>query len=155
MTDEEPKRTLVISTIENGTVIDHITAGEALTVLRILGITGTTHECVSVATNVASLALVRKDVVKIENRELKAKEVDRIALVAPHATINIIRKFRVIEKKGVEIPPVLIGVLKCPNPCCITNTNEPIQSRFEMHRKKAVCSYCDAVISSDISSHII
>jgi aspartate carbamoyltransferase regulatory subunit len=85
MTDEEPKRTLVISTIENGTVIDHITAGEALTVLRILGITGTTHECVSVATNVATLALVRKDVVKIENRELKAKEVDRIALVAPHA----------------------------------------------------------------------
>jgi len=155
MTEEEPKRTLVISTIENGTVIDHIKSGEALTVLRILGITGSTQECVSVATNVVSRAQEKKDVVKIENRELKAKEVDRIALVAPNATINIIRNYRVIDKKGVIIPSVLIGVLKCPNPCCITNTNEPVMSRFEMQGKKAVCTYCDAVISSDISSHII
>ncbi|MCZ2417071.1 MAG: hypothetical protein LC132_05895 [Burkholderiales bacterium] len=50
---------------------------------------------------------------------------------------------------------MLLGVLKCPNPCCITNTNEPVLSRFEMHKEKAVCSYCDAVISSDIQSHII
>lgn len=155
MTEPEPKRTLVISTIENGTVIDHIRAGEALTVLRILGITGSTRERVSVATNVTSKAHERKDVVKIEKRELKANEVDRIALVAPNATINIIRDFRVIEKKGVIIPPVLLGVLKCPNPCCITNTNEPVESRFEMHMEKAVCSYCDAVISSDLPSHII
>lgn len=155
MTEGEPGRTLLISTIENGTVIDHITAGEALIVLRILGITGSTRECVSVATNVTSKALEKKDVVKIENRELKAQEVDRIALVAPNATINIIRDFRVIDKKGVIIPPLLIGVLKCPNPCCITNTNEPIPSRFEMQGKKVVCTYCDAVISSDIPSHII
>lgn len=155
MTEQEPKRTLVISTIQNGTVIDHINAGEALIVLRILGITGSTEECVSVATNVISKVRTKKDVVKIENRELKAKEVDRIALVAPDATINIIRNYRVIEKKGVIIPSVLTGVLKCPNPCCITNTNEPVMSRFEMQGKKAVCSYCDAVISSDISAHII
>ncbi|HOL40398.1 MAG TPA: aspartate carbamoyltransferase regulatory subunit, partial [Methanospirillum sp.] len=94
MTEEEPKRTLVISTIKNGTVIDHISAGEALTVLRILGITGSTRECVSVATNVSSRVQGKKDVVKIENRELKTKEVDRIALVAPDATINIIRDYR-------------------------------------------------------------
>jgi len=155
MIEEEPKRTLVISTIENGTVIDHINAGEALVVLRILGITGSTKECLSVATNVTSKALSKKDVVKIENRELKANEVDRIALVAPNATINIIRDFRVIDKKGVITPQILIGVLRCPNPGCITNTNEPVQSRFEMQRKKAVCAYCDALILSDISSHII
>lgn len=148
-------RTLVISTIRNGTVIDHITAGEALIVMRILGIVGSTRECVSVATNVESGALTKKDVVKIENRELKADEVDRIALVAPNATINIIRDYRVVEKKGVVIPPVLLGVLRCPNPCCISNTNEPIPSRFVMQGKKAVCGYCDAVISSEISSHII
>ncbi|NLV26359.1 MAG: aspartate carbamoyltransferase regulatory subunit [Methanomicrobiales archaeon] len=155
MTENNPENTLVINTIRDGTVIDHITAGEALIVLRILGITGSTSECVSVATNVTSEALTKKDVVKIENRELKAKEVDRIALVAPNATINIIRNYRVIDKKGVIIPSVLMGVLKCPNPCCITNTNEPVLSRFEMLGKKAVCSYCDAVISSDISTHII
>ena len=155
MSGDETGKTLVISTIRDGTVIDHITAGEALIVLRILGITGSTPECVSVATNVTSGAMGKKEVVKIENRELKTKEVDRIALVAPNATINIIRNFRVIDKKGVIIPPILIGVLHCPNPCCITNTNEPVQSRFEMQGKKAVCSYCDAVISSEISSHII
>jgi aspartate carbamoyltransferase regulatory subunit len=151
----EERPTLVINPIRNGTVIDHITAGEALIVLRILGIVGRTTEAVSVATNVESHELSKKDVVKIENRELKTKEVDCIALVAPNATINIIRDYRVIEKKGVIIPKVLLGILKCPNPCCITNTNEPIFSRFEMYNKKAVCSYCDAVISSEISSHII
>ena len=130
MKDQEGKQTLVINTIKNGTVIDHITAGEALIVLRILGIVGSTNETVSVATNVESQELRRKDVVKIENRELKAKEVDRIALVAPNATINIIRDYRVIEKKGVIIPKVLLGVLKCPNPCCITNTNEPVNEQI-------------------------
>ncbi len=145
---------LVISPIRNGTVIDHITAGEALTVLRILGITGRTDECVSVATNVESRAHTRKDVVKIENRELKNAEVDRISLVAPHATINIIRNCLVVEKKGVSTPKILIGVLKCPNPCCITNSNEPVKTRFEMQGTRAVCGYCDAVISTDIQSHI-
>lgn len=155
MTGEEVKRTLIINQIRNGTVIDHITAGEALIVLRILGIVGSTRESVSVATNVVSKELLKKDVVKIENRELKAAEVDRIALVAPDATINIIREYKVVEKKGVFIPEILVGVLQCPNPCCITNTNEPIPSRFIMRNKKAVCSYCDAVISSDISTVII
>lgn len=145
----------LISPIRSGTVIDHITAGEAFIVLRILGITGRTMECLSVATNVESRDLGRKDIVKIENRELKAEEVDRIALISSHATINIIRDYEVIEKKGVVTPEVLVGVLSCPNPCCITNTNEPIMSRFSMSRNRAVCGYCDTVISTDLEAHII
>ena len=146
---------LLIKAIQNGTVIDHITGGEALTVLRILGITGSTSECVSVATNVGSKALGKKDVVKIENRELKAEEVDRIALITPGATLNIIRDREVVEKKGVEIPHILVGVLQCPNPCCITNTNEPVLSRFSVQGPRLICEYCDTVISSDYSSYII
>ncbi|MFH0968226.1 MAG: aspartate carbamoyltransferase regulatory subunit [Methanobacteriota archaeon] len=155
MTYNKYQEGLLISAIENGTVIDHITRGEALTVLRILGITGSTSECISVATNVGSNALGKKDVVKIENRELKNEEVDRIALITPGATINIIRNKRVVEKKGVAIPDILVGVLQCPNPCCITNTNEPVPSRFLVQGPRLVCSYCDTVISSDISAHII
>ena len=155
MTDDKYQEGLLISAIENGTVIDHITGGEALTVLRILGITGSTNECVSVATNVVSNALGKKDVVKIENRELKDEEVDRIALITPGATINIIRDKRVVEKKGVAIPDVLVGVLQCPNPCCITNTNEPVPSRFLVQGRRLICAYCDTVISSDIPAHII
>ena len=103
MTSDRPLD-LRISPIRHGTVIDHITAGQALNVLRILGITGTTAESVSVATNVASSHVGKKDIVKIENRELRKEEVDRIALIAPNATINIIREFQVTEKKGAETP---------------------------------------------------
>ncbi len=146
---------LLISPIRHGTVIDHITAGQALNVLRILGITGTTAEEVSVATNVASGRVGRKDIVKIENRELRKEEVDRIALLAPSATINIIREFEVIEKKGVEHPRELLGVVRCPNPGCITNTAEPARSRFIVVSNGLRCHYCDWLISKEIAEHIL
>ncbi len=146
---------LLISPIRNGTVIDHITGGEALNVLKIIGITGATTESLSVATNVKSGKIGRKDIVKIENRELRKDEVDRIALIAPKASINIIRNFEVYEKKGVEIPSLLVGVVRCPNPGCISNTNEPIQSRFEVLPKGLHCLYCDWMITRDITSHLI
>ncbi|MDH7592885.1 MAG: aspartate carbamoyltransferase regulatory subunit [Methanomicrobiales archaeon] len=148
-------KALLISPIRNGTVIDHISAGEALNVLKILGITGSTTECLSIATNVTSGRIGKKDIVKIENRELKKEEVDRIALIAPKATINIIRNFGVFEKKGVRIPPVLKGVVRCPNPGCISNTMEPIQSTFEVIPKGLRCMYCDWVITKDIANYII
>ena len=153
MTDDHP-RDLRISPIRHGTVIDHITAGQALNVLRILGITGTTAESVSVATNVASRR-GRKDIVKIENRELRKEEVDRIALIAPNATINIIREFEVTEKKGVETPAELSGVVRCPNPGCISNTAEPARSRFIVTPNGLRCHYCDWLVTKEIAEHIL
>jgi aspartate carbamoyltransferase regulatory subunit len=153
MTPSSPKE-LLISPIRNGTVIDHITAGEALNVLRILGITGTTAECLSIATNVTSGRVGKKDIVKVENRELLQDEVDRIALIAPQATINIIRNYEVFEKKGVSIPQHLKGVVRCPNPGCISNTKEPIQSAFEVTRKGLQCEYCDWLITDNIANYI-
>ncbi|WP_292366366.1 MULTISPECIES: aspartate carbamoyltransferase regulatory subunit [unclassified Methanoculleus] len=155
MSTKDPSRGLLVSPIRNGTVIDHITAGEALNVLRILGITGSTRECLSIATNVESKRMRKKDIVKIENWELRTEEVDRIALLAPQAKINIIRDYRVVEMKGVEIPKVLKGVVRCPNPGCITNTNEPVESTFEVLPKGLHCLYCDWLIKDDIANHII
>lgn len=146
---------LLISPIRDGTVIDHITGGEALNVLKIIGITGATTESISVATNVKSQKMGKKDIVKIENRELLTEEVDRIALIAPHATISIIRNYVVHEKNGVEIPSVIVGVVRCPNPGCISNTNEPISSKFAVRASGLYCLYCDWVITKDITSHII
>jgi aspartate carbamoyltransferase regulatory subunit len=146
---------LLISPIENGTVIDHITGGEALNVLKIIGITGATHESISVATNVKSGKVGKKDIVKIVNRELRKEEVDRIALIAPKASINIIRNYEVYEKKGVEIPRLLTDVVRCPNPGCISNTNEPIPSRFEVLPEGLHCLYCDWKITRDIASHLL
>ncbi len=145
---------IVISAINNGTVIDHIPPGEALIVLKILGITGRTDEEVSVATNVISKISGKKDVVKIENRELKQSEVDKISLVAPDAKINIIRNCRVVSKKGVTTPKVLVGMLKCPNPDCVTNTSEPVKTRFSREEGRWICGYCETIISLDIQSHL-
>ncbi|MDD5684260.1 MAG: aspartate carbamoyltransferase regulatory subunit, partial [Methanoregulaceae archaeon] len=86
MTGDATERGLLISPIKHGTVIDHITAGEALNVLKIIGITGTTTESISVATNVKSGKMAKKDIVKIENRELFKDEVNRISLIAPNAS---------------------------------------------------------------------
>ncbi|VVB86275.1 Aspartate carbamoyltransferase regulatory chain [uncultured archaeon] len=142
--------------IEHGTVIDHITAGQALNVLRILGISGTTRAVVSVAMNVPSGAIGSKDIVKVEDRELKEEEVDRISLIAPNATINIIRDFAVIEKYRVDLPERLDGVVKCANPNCISNTNEPVISKFMVNKKPVElrCIYCDHVISEGIAEHL-
>lgn len=148
---------LLISRIKNGTVIDHITGGEALNVMKILGITGTTTESLSIATNVPSMDMGKKDIVKLENRELSKEEVNRIALISPRATINIIRNYKVCEKKGVEIPTVIEGSVRCTNPGCISNTNEPIKSRFAVlpEGRGLRCLYCDSVIKKDLTSHII
>jgi len=146
---------LLVRRIQNGTVIDHIAPGEAINVVKILGITGTTQEALSIATNVPSGLMDKKDIVKISNRELSKEEVDRIALISPKATINIIRNYKVCEKKGVEIPDMIEGLVRCPNPGCISNTNEPIRSRFAVTPKGLHCTYCDWVIARDITSHII
>jgi aspartate carbamoyltransferase regulatory subunit len=150
-----PGQGLLINPIKDGTVIDHITSGEALNVLKIIGITGTTTESVSVATNVSSGKIGKKDIVKIENRELRKEEMDRIALIAPRVSINIIRDFKVYAKGGVERPKFLLGVVRCPNPGCITNAHEPVSSRFEVLPNGLHCMYCDWLITNDITGHMI
>ena len=97
------KQTLRVSKIKNGTVIDHITSGHALDVIKILGITGRVDGIVTIAMHVPSKQLGTKDIVKVEGRELKPEEVDKIALLAPSASINIIREYNVSDKKTVEL----------------------------------------------------
>ncbi len=136
--------------IKDGTVIDHITPGQALNVLKIIGITkGYPETTVTVAMNVPSGETSLKDIVKVEGRELKADEVDKISLIAPEAKINIIRDYEVVEKKVVSIPNVLGGFLTCANPNCITNTAES-PSKFgveEKHPIKLRCIYCERTMS--------
>ncbi|HVP95585.1 aspartate carbamoyltransferase regulatory subunit [Methanoregula sp.] len=156
-TGDDEGEGLMVRRIRNGTVIDHIVGGEALNVIKILGIAGTTTETLSIATNVPSKHMGTKDIVKISNRELSKEEVDRIALISPRATINIVRDFKVCEKKGVEIPTEIVGSVRCPNPGCITRTSEPIRSRFAVlpDGKGLRCTYCDSVITKDLTSYII
>ncbi|RLF40101.1 MAG: aspartate carbamoyltransferase regulatory subunit [Thermoplasmata archaeon] len=140
------KKELKIPRIKDGTVIDHITAGQALKVLRILGIPEGTKSIVSVAMYVKSKKMGKKDIVKVENRELDPEEVNKIALIAPKATINIIRDYKVAKKFRVHIPDEIVGIVRCPNPNCISNSEEPIESRFVVVRRDPLvikCYYCE------------
>jgi len=146
------EKTLRVSKIRNGTVIDHITSGHALDVLKILGITGREGGVVTIAINVSSEKLEVKDIVKIEGRELKPEEVDKIALLAPHATINIIRNYEVVEKQRVKLPKTIRGIVRCTNPACISNTKEPIQPKFYVEREEPLrlrCHYCGHIMEKE------
>ncbi len=151
---EQEAPTLRVAKIREGTVIDHITAGCALIVLRILGITGREGQIVSVAMNVPSKKLGKKDVVKIEGRELSPEEVDRIALIAPRATINIIRDYKVVQKHRVKLPKVIRNIIRCLNPACITNSREPVEPTFYVISEEPLrlkCHYCGRIMErSDV-----
>ena len=139
------KKELKIPLIKNGTVIDHITAGYAVKVLHILGIPKSSSSIVSVAMNVKS-KLGKKDIVKVENRELDPHEVNKIALIAPKATINFIRDYAVTKKHRVKLPDELIGIVSCSNPTCVSNAKEPVKSRFIVTKKDPPiikCYYCE------------
>jgi len=146
-----------VTPIKNGTVIDHIPSGRALKVLRILGITGEVNSTVTVAMHVPSKVLGWKDIVKVEDRELHSKEVDKIALIAPKASVNVIRNFNVAEKYAVKTPDRVVGILKCGNPNCITNQREPVESEFFTRVKEPLtlcCKYCEREIE-DVAAAIV
>lgn len=150
------KKELKIPLIKDGTVIDHITAGNAVKVLYILGIPKSSSSIVSVAMNVKS-KFGKKDIVKVENRELDPNEVDKIALIAPKATINFIRDYEVAKKYRVKLPEEIIGIASCSNPTCVSNAKEPVKSRFKVISKdppRIKCYYCERE-PEDIADRII
>lgn len=148
---------LKVQLIKNGTVIDHITSGMALKVLKILGVNEKIGSTVSVLMHVASKKENWKDVVKIEDRELDPDEVDKIALIAPNATINIIRNYNVAEKHKVSLPDLVRGIVRCDNPNCITNLKEPVEPEFIVESRnppKLRCRYCDRELE-DVVANIV
>ena len=152
--DTDADHQLRVSKIQDGTVIDHVTGGQALTVLTILGIDGSGGEAVSIGMNVPSDRMGKKDIVKVEGRELSQEEVDVLSLVAPDATINIVRGYEVIEKHRVERPSEVVGVFSCPNANCITTEREPVESRFSVLGDGVRCAYCGTLIREDFAAYI-
>ncbi len=140
------KELLKVKKIESGIVIDHIPQGKAVKLLSILGIDESFKATVSVLINVPSGTTGLKDIIKIEGRELKKKELEKIALIAPYATINVIKDYEVIEKYKVKLPETLEAVVPCPNPSCISN-REGISKLHIKERNplKLKCDYCEKV----------
>ena len=140
---------LKVDPIKSGTVIDHIPANKALSVLSIIRPKET--DMVTVGVNFASKKYGKKDIVKIENRELTEDEVNSIALIAPSAKISIIRDFDIVKKTHVKIPDRIVGLAKCSNPNCVTN-HEEIVTRFDVVSKQPVklrCQYCERIYDID------
>ncbi|MBP3226054.1 MAG: aspartate carbamoyltransferase regulatory subunit, partial [Methanobrevibacter sp.] len=129
------------------------TANKALHILKILGLPDGDTKNITIAMNVCSGEIERKDIVKIENRELDHEELNQIALIAPKATINIIRNYEVIKKDKIILPQVIKSIIKCTNDKCITNyENEPINSKFNVIESQPPvlrCHYCEKLIKNE------
>jgi len=151
--------TLTVSKIRNGTVIDHIPAGRSLAVLKVLGITGYEGLRIAILMNVESKKLGRKDIVKIEDKVVDEREASIISLIAPEATINIVRDFNVVEKRNLRLPETIKGLLKCPNPLCVTNNDPEALSEFIKVSEKPLrlrCVYCDTYLNeADVLRQVV
>ena len=159
MANEREIKEVKIPPIRNGTVIDHIKCGQALNVMKILGVSEyNIDSCISIGIHVQSgKGDTWKDIIKIEDRELDTDTVDKIALIAPDATISIIRDYYVAEKFTVKLDDHVIGLARCSNPNCITNKGEPVSPEFTVVCRKPTqlrCRYCDRILV-DISNNLL
>ena len=142
---------LIVRRIKNGSVIDHIESGKAFLVLRALNITGKEGNVITVALNVPSNKFGKKDIIKVENRYLETDETNKLSLIAPHATINIIKDYKLAEKRKIQLPDFITGIFKCPNLRCVT-IGENIKSVIEVIDKEKIilkCKYCGRILSID------
>lgn len=145
----ENKKELVVSAIDNGTVIDHIPAGEVYKVVKILNLDEYQDE-VLIGTNLTSKKYGTKGIIKVKNKFFEEKEVNKIALIAPNATLIVIRNYEVVEKRKLDIPDRVKNIVKCINPNCITNI-EDIETDFRIVEKeplKLQCHYCEKTMTN-------
>lgn len=136
---------LKVDPIKDGTVIDHIPAGKAFTLFNILKLDA--NDQVMIGTNLISQKLGKKDIIKIENRELSPGEVNSVALIAPGATFSIIRNSERISKTNLSLPKIIKGIIRCPNEKCITTIEDSV-SKFEIisiEPIKVRCIYCEKI----------
>jgi aspartate carbamoyltransferase regulatory subunit len=140
---------LIVRKIKNGTVIDHIEAGKGLKVLSALGIDGKDGNVITIALNVPSSKVAKKDIIKVENRFLKDSDTNKLALIAPKATVNIIKEYKLVEKRRVTLPNEIERIFKCSNPDCVSNSDEDIEPIMDVVDKTGLvlrCRYCTRIL---------
>lgn len=139
------KTELQVSALENGTVIDHISQGVVLQVVKLLGLEDC-EEHIYMGANLDSKKYGKKGIIKVANRYFEAEDINKIALISPNASIIEIRDFEVVRKSRVSIPEEIRGIVKCMNPNCITNS-QSIKTRFTVNNGegelKLTCHFCE------------
>ena len=139
---EKNKR--IVAAIENGTVIDHIPTEKTYQVAVLLGLRELDTP-VTIGYNYPSKKLGSKGMIKVEDKFFTNEEISRLSVVAPNVVLSVIKDYEVVEKKRVETPNTIEGIIKCNNPKCITN-NEPMNTVFHVIDKTngiVKCHYCD------------
>ena len=140
---------LMVRRIKEGTVIDHIDEGKGLQVLNALRIDGKDGSLITIALNVPSGKFKKKDIIKVENKFLKDDDTNKLAVIVPNATINIIKNYKLVEKRRVALPNEVDRIFRCSNLECITNSTEHIESIMDVIDKEGRvlrCRYCSRVL---------
>ena len=144
------RKELVVSALENGTVLDHSPAENVYKALNILNLKGIESQ-ITIGINLASRIYGKKGIIKIADKFFEDDELNKLALIAPKATVNIIRDFKVVEKKKIVMPEEIIGIAKCKNPKCVTN-HQPVKTRFKTidngNDVSLLCRYCEKITDS-------
>lgn len=144
------KSELAVAALCNGTVIDHIPSEALFKAVRILGIENMDKH-ITIGFNLESVKLGKKGIIKVADVEFSDDVLNRIAIIAPTAVVNTIRNYEVVDKHPVVLPDVVHGIVKCPNPKCISN-NEPMDTRFHITARNPVtlcCHYCSATVAGN------
>ena len=140
---------LMVRRIKEGTVIDHIDEGKGLQVLNALRIDGTDGSLITIALNVPSGKFKKKDIIKVEDKFLKDDDTNKLAVIAPKATINMIKDYKLVEKRRVSLPNEIDRIFRCSNPDCITNSSEHMESVMDVVDKEGrvlKCRYCSRIL---------
>ena len=144
------RKELVVSALENGTVLDHIPAKNVYKALDILNLKGVESQ-ITIGINLASKIYGHKGIIKIADKFFEDDELNKLALIAPNATVNVIKDFKVVEKKKLEMPKEVVGIAKCRNPKCVTN-HQPITTRFTTVKKnneiQLLCHFCEKITTT-------
>jgi aspartate carbamoyltransferase regulatory subunit len=132
-----------VALLRHGTVIDHLNSGMALRALEVLGFPKKGAALLGIGLESGKMG--RKDILKLENVELTEEEIGKLAVFGPRATVSYIRDYKVIRKVSVKLPETISGILRCPNPNCISN-HERVETRFHVETAQPIdvrCHYCE------------
>ena len=143
---------LLVRRIRDGTVIDHINEGKGLKVREALGIDGSSGNVITIPLNMPSGKLNKKDMIKVEGRFLEDDDTNKLAVIAPASTVNIIKDYKLVEKRRVALPNEIDRIFRCSNPDCISNSAERMDSIMDVIDKEHLvlkCRYCNRILDTN------
>lgn len=144
---------LLVEAIANGTVIDHIAPGQAMNILRLFNFLGK-HNQITVGFNLKSGEMGSKDIIKIADVTFSPSETEQLAILAPDATVNSIKDYKVEDKYKLRLPSEIKGAFDCPNSNCITHVERGATPRFRIFKEDGKvmmrCHYCERVFSRKV-----